>query len=219
MVAAALGSRRGNWPAWLGELSVAVRTDSAGELVDDFQTINPKEENLEYQQRMYVLLTGKRWSKSTHFTPDGQNLTSIVRRTYLSGAEFIVALQTNDSAAEVAEALRRPEFVTYLGRKAFAPVFPYYLGTGDADLLASLPTLSRDWDTRGNPDHKSQTRTKTLRVDTAKPVATYPTDVSEGTISQRTIREQPLENATLQFDVPVVGREEWREQVQRLLNR
>ena len=41
----------------------------------------------------------------------------------------------------LAEKLRQPHFVTYLGRKAFAPSFPFYLGVGPDDTLARIPTV------------------------------------------------------------------------------
>lgn len=41
-------------------------------------------------------------------------------------------------------ALSHPEFSIYLGRKAFAASFPFYLGVGDASLLTQLPALARN---------------------------------------------------------------------------
>ena len=41
----------------------------------------------------------------------------------------------------LAEKLEQPHFVTYLGRKAFAPSFPFYLGVGPDDILARIPTV------------------------------------------------------------------------------
>ncbi len=142
LVAASLGAVRGEWPTWLDSLTTVVRTDQAGSLIDEFQTINPRDEDVLYQQRMYRLLTGKNWGKSAHFTPDGQSLTSIVRRTYLANAEFLVEFECGARTSEIALALSHPRFATYLGRKAFAPTFPYYLGMGESGLLAKLPTLS-----------------------------------------------------------------------------
>lgn len=141
LLAASLGAPRDEWPEWLADLKVEVRSEWTGEFVDEFQTINPRDEDLEYQQRTYPLLTGKRWIKSTHFTPDAEGGTSIVRRTYLANAEFIVALSSSSHFDELVTAIRAPKFTTYLGRKAFAPVFPFYLGVGDLSLLNSLPTL------------------------------------------------------------------------------
>ncbi len=161
LVAASLGAKRGHWPDWLRELQFTIRIDRAGSLVDEFQTINPREEDLEFQRRLFALTAGKAWSKSAHFTPDGQNLTAIVRRTYLGDAEFLVEVQAQEHDEEVTHALRHPKFTPYLGRKAFAPTFPYYLGIGDQDLLESLPTLGRNmhvsesepsWQKVGRPD-------------------------------------------------------------------
>lgn len=144
LVAASLGAQRGKWPAWINDLKFTVRMDRRGELIDEFQTINPREEDLRFQRRLFALTTGRRWSKSTHFTPDGQHLTSVVRRTYLADAEFLVEVRSSDHGDEVALALRYPRFTPYLGRKAFAPTFPYYLGIGEPGLLDQLPSIARD---------------------------------------------------------------------------
>lgn len=154
LVAASLGAQRGHWPHWLSELQFTIRVDRPGTLVDEFQTINPREEDLEFQRRLFALTTGKSWTKSSHFTPDGQNLTAIVRRTYLGDAEFLVEVRAPMHADEVAQALRRPKFTPYLGRKAFAPTFPYYLGVGSPGLLATLPTLARKVD--GEREHSRE---------------------------------------------------------------
>lgn len=161
LVAASLGAKRGQWPRWLGELQFAIRTDRHGELVDEFQTINPRDEDLEFQRRLYALIHGKGWTKSAHFTPDGQNLTAIVRRTYLADAEFLVEVQAGEHAGEVTRALRHPRFTPYLGRKAFAPTFPYYLGIGEPGLLQELPTGSRS---RGAPTGAGEPERVDLKI-------------------------------------------------------
>ena len=143
LVAASLGAFRGEWPEWIQSLDFTIRVERKGELVDEFQTINPRDEDQEYQRRIFILLTGKRWGKSTNFTPDGQYLTSIVSRTYLGDAEFLVEISSPNHHEEVANALKNPRFTPYLGRKAFAPTFPYFLGIGQKGLLSELPSLKR----------------------------------------------------------------------------
>lgn len=160
LVAASLGAKRGEWPDWLRELQFTIRVDRPGSLVDEFQTINPRDEDLEFQRRLFALTSGKIWSKAAHFTPDGQNLTAIVRRTYLGDAEFLVEIHAPTHSEDVSHALRHPTFTPYLGRKAFAPTFPYYLGVGDPQLLERLPTIERKANAgqgeptwrRGSPD-------------------------------------------------------------------
>jgi CRISPR system Cascade subunit CasD len=72
---------------------------------------------------------------------------AITRRWFLAGAEFLVAVEHDERIQEIAAAVRRPVFMPYLGRKPFAPTFPFYLGhtaVPGADLLAQAPTLARD---------------------------------------------------------------------------
>lgn len=142
MLAAALGAPRGRWPDWLAKVDLATRADKPGTVTDDFQTIGPRDEDLPYQRRMYRILSGRRWSSKAIFTPDGQNLTSVVHRTFLSGAEFLVRVRAGEHHDEIACALRRPVFSPYLGKRAFAPVMPFFLGEGEDDMIARMPATA-----------------------------------------------------------------------------
>lgn len=143
LLAGALGWPQNAWEDWIHSATLTVRSDRPGSRVDEFRTMNPRDEDLKYQQRAYVLSFGKRWSKRAHFTPDGQNKTSIVNRTYISDAEFLVEVQDSDHFSSLVDAARSPFFTTYLGRKAFAPTFPFLLGIGESGLLETLPTPRR----------------------------------------------------------------------------
>lgn len=55
----------------------------------------------------------------------------------------MVEVDAQDHGEEVAHALRHPRFTPYLGRKAFAPTFPYYLGVAPKGSLSELPVLDR----------------------------------------------------------------------------
>ncbi len=140
LLAAALGWPQDQWEEWIHSVTLTVRSDRPGSRIDEYQTINPRDEDLRYQQRAYLLTFGKRWSKRAHFTPDGQNKTSIVNRTYLADAEFLVEIRNSEHFSRLLEAVRQPFFTTYLGRKAFAPSFPFVLGVGEPGLLETLPT-------------------------------------------------------------------------------
>lgn len=148
LIAACAGIPRGRYPDWITDLQVEIRVDKAGAVVDEYQTINPRNEDLEYQERLYLLMTGKRYGKSSSFTPDAGSGTSIVQRTYLADAEFLVAL-TGDAVQQANDAIRQPVFTPYLGRKAFAPSFPFYLGTGPQGLLVHLPTIGDNTQANG----------------------------------------------------------------------
>lgn len=81
-------------------------------------------------------------AKNLVFTPDAQGGTSIVNRTYLADTEFIVRITAEGRTEEIDQALRSPRFSTYLGRKAFPAVFPFYLGVGNSELLCQFPAIA-----------------------------------------------------------------------------
>ncbi|WP_183164393.1 type I-E CRISPR-associated protein Cas5/CasD [Arthrobacter oryzae] len=138
LCAAALGARNGEWPGWLQELEIEVRVENPGTIEKDFQTINPRPEAQAFTDRIWIAAGHKR-NAPTSFTPDAQNGTSIVRRTYLAGAEFTVRLSHDSKTRELAGAFASPGFSPYLGRRAFAPSFPFLLGVGDDGLLETAP--------------------------------------------------------------------------------
>jgi CRISPR-associated protein Cas5/CasD subtype I-E len=138
LIAAALGARRGEWPAWLDELEIEVRVDNPGRIEKDFQTINPRPDAQPFIERIWAA-SGQKGNAPVSFTPDAQKGTSIVRRTYLAGAEFIVRVSHPDRVPELAAAFAEPGFSPFLGRKAFAPAFPLLLGVGDDGLLTEAP--------------------------------------------------------------------------------
>ncbi|WP_172411784.1 type I-E CRISPR-associated protein Cas5/CasD [Arthrobacter globiformis] len=141
LCAAALGARIGEWPEWLQELDIEVRVDHAGVVEKDFQTINPRPEAQQFMNRIWIA-AGNRSRFPGSFTPDAQKGTSIVRRTYLAGAAFTVRLGHPEKLDQLAAAFASPGFSPYLGRKAFAPSFPFLLGTGDDGLLDEAPATS-----------------------------------------------------------------------------
>jgi CRISPR-associated protein Cas5/CasD subtype I-E len=138
LCAAALGAHKSEWPDWLQDLSIEVRVDTPGVIEQDFQTINPRPEAQEFVERIWTA-SGNKGKAPPSFTPDQQKGTSIVRRTYLAGAEFTISISHSTRTDELAEAFVAPGFSPYLGRKAFAPSFPFFLGIGDGNLLDTAP--------------------------------------------------------------------------------
>lgn len=152
LVAASLGFARGQWPDWLFDTKFTVRVDSPGALRTDFHTISAMPERLStHLARSLTILTGKKVADGRSVTryimqSNGKDkwasATSVSHREFLSGAEFIVAIEHPDRFDEIAAAVRRPHFTTYFGRKMFAPTFPFYLGVWERsgeEALASLP--------------------------------------------------------------------------------
>lgn len=142
LVAGALGTRRGQWPDWLNHIEFVAREDRAPYFTDDFHTINYRPEAERFRRRLLIAERGKaRGQKVLVFTPDAQGGTSVVNRTYLADGEFLVRITCESHIDELEDALGSPGFATYLGRKAFVPEFPFYLGRGSADLIHEIPVL------------------------------------------------------------------------------
>lgn len=142
LLAGALGAHRDEIPAWVKKVRFTVREDNKPIFVDDFQTIGSREDEWDYRRRMAIILRGKipRSNSQLSFKP-AVGATAIARRTYLANAEFIVRVTDERHTEEIDHALSEPTFATYLGRKAFPAVFPFYLGTGDSELLEKIPAL------------------------------------------------------------------------------
>ena len=128
LLAASLGLERETSPEWAEGLSLAVRIDRPGLLLTDFHTVGggyPAGRGL-------VAAQGK-----------PREHASVSRRDYLADAAFVVAIHSPDRALaeRIIDALRRPTFTPFLGRKAFPPSLPPLLGTTTELPLAVLNRL------------------------------------------------------------------------------
>lgn len=140
LIAGVCGYTRGNWPEWIENLYFDVRIDQRGQIQRDFHTIAPHEDEMEFRRRLIRTMGKRPTDKIVKLTPDAQGSTSIVERTYIANGEFIVRVSPPpEHRHELATKLRAPDFSTYLGRKAFAAAFPFYLGTGDWEAFAKIP--------------------------------------------------------------------------------
>lgn len=122
LLAAALGRRRTDSIEDLLGLRFGVRLDQPGQLVRDFQTAR---------------------------TLDGLKSMPLSYRYYLGDAAFLAAVQAKDPVLVMLdEALRRPSFPLYLGRRSCPPAGPVTLGTraGDVlDVLKAEPWQAARW--------------------------------------------------------------------------
>lgn len=114
LVAAALGRARTEPVDDLAALKFAVRVDAPGTLVRDYQT-------------------AKNWAKS----PKAD--ASLSTRYYLSDAVFIAALEGERATLEyIAQALKKPVYPLYLGRRACPAGYDLVLGIRDEDAEQAL---------------------------------------------------------------------------------
>jgi CRISPR system Cascade subunit CasD len=151
MLAATLGASRGSWPEWLSGIDVWVRVDRVGTLSTDFHTVGAPPLEVGAVRKRHRTATG-RTGPANFAVPMGNGNgwilgggTMVTNRQYLADAEFIVAIHHSDSGhfAEMVSASHNPVFMTYLGRKAFAPTFPFHLGVhrgSPRDVLTTMPT-------------------------------------------------------------------------------
>jgi CRISPR system Cascade subunit CasD len=131
LVAAALGIRR-HEEETLARLSeacrFAVRADAPGLPLLDYHTVQTaKGRRFDASTRRTALLSGKALRALN---------TTITQREYRTDVRFTVALALADEALEhetIAEALVRPHFPLYLGRKACPPALPLQPRTLEAE--------------------------------------------------------------------------------------
>jgi CRISPR system Cascade subunit CasD len=122
LLAAASGMRRTEPLTELLQLEFGVRIDQPGQLLRDFQTAR---------------------------TLDGSTSAPLTYRFYLSDAVFLAAVSGEETLLEgLAEALQRPQFPLYLGRRSCPPAGPISLGVHEGTLdgaLTSWPWLAAEW--------------------------------------------------------------------------
>lgn len=154
MLGACLGLGYGKTEPRIAELRMHVRVDRPGTVEDDFHTVSPPPADIAHaRRRPKYLATGR---GRTGFTvPLGSGIpwklagttpVLVTHRLYLADAEFLLAVD-GEHIEELSAAVHDPVFTPFLGRKAFAPQFPFHLGlrSGDGlDVLSELPTCVPD---------------------------------------------------------------------------
>src|SRR5690242_16495672 len=119
MLAAAKGIRRTEPLTELLGLEFGVRLDQPGQILRDFQTAR---------------------------SLDGRSSAPLTYRFYLSDAIFLAAVHGEMALLhDLADALRRPRYPLYLGRRSCPPAGPVSLGVHDTNLddaLDSWPWLA-----------------------------------------------------------------------------
>ncbi|GAA1870941.1 type I-E CRISPR-associated protein Cas5/CasD [Myceligenerans crystallogenes] len=112
MIAAAQGRRRTDPLTDLLDLRFAVRVDQAGKLERDFQTSR---------------------------TLDGSRSMPLTDRYYLSDAVFVAGIEGPGTLVDgIEQALRRPVFPLYLGRRSCPPAGAVVVGQRDDGLYGAL---------------------------------------------------------------------------------
>jgi CRISPR system Cascade subunit CasD len=171
IIAAAQGRRRTDSLTDLLGLRFAVRADQPGRLERDFQTAR---------------------------TLDGAKSMPLSERFYLSDAVFVAGIQGDpELVGGIEEALRRPVFPLYLGRRSCPPAGPVVVGTRDDELYQALTA---------EPYHASpvwaRKQPTDVRLDLLADAGVIPTtEVREAPVTQRDV--------PVSFD-PSLRQHDWR---------
>lgn len=138
LIAASQGWKRGEWESWVYDTEFTVRIDDPGNRVKDYQIIANHADESEYRKRLAVC-EGLR-PADTNYAPTGAQTdkSAVVVREYLAYAEFIVRMDHPTMIDRIRDGFRSPKFCVYLGRKAFSPTFPLFLGSS-ANSLDTVP--------------------------------------------------------------------------------
>lgn len=156
MLAAARGLRRTDPLTELLDLQFGVRIDQPGQIIQDFQVAR---------------------------TLDGRTSMPLTYRHYLADAVFIAAVGGEPRLLKgLAEALSRPHFPLFLGRRSCPPAGLVCLGVHDGTLferLATWPWSAADW------HQKRHRRLSSVRLETLR-------DAEPDDPVTETTRDQPL---------------------------
>ena len=110
-------------------LRFGVRVENPGRILEDYQTITDFLPTAQGTYRHSGVRTGASLAK-LRADPDATPATIISPRFYLEDAAFLVALEERHGnhglLARCAEAIQRPVWPLYLGRKACAPTRPIF---------------------------------------------------------------------------------------------
>lgn len=133
MLAAAFGVSRGEeYPSIIRNAVIEVVPLKDGKIIKDFQIVSLRPGEEDYLQRIgQILKRGKLFNNKDRLTPDNEKKNStIVRRTYLGDASFLVLITgaSEEETSKIYERLQNPVWSMYLGKKAFPPTFPFILG-------------------------------------------------------------------------------------------
>ena len=151
MISAAFGYRYGdpNIQKLADSIQVAIRVDRPGSVMEDYQVVKSNKD--------YLVNAGGKMR-----VPDTSR-TIISHKQYLQDARFVVFLQGNEKTlGAVYNALRKPVFLTYLGKRCCAtsePVLPAWV---EADSLFSAVRNFTEYDKQRIKSSKVQVEVETV---------------------------------------------------------
>lgn len=161
LIGAAMGLRRTDPVEPLLGLSFGVRKDQPGRVIRDFQTAR---------------------------SLDGTKPMPLTQRYYLADAVFLAAVEGPDALIQsVIDALRRPTFPLYLGRRSCPPTWPLVLGSHHESLFEVL--TGHPW--IASEHIQKRATSPTVSCEVVVDVAALPESRRAGA-ALRTVRDVPL---------------------------
>ncbi len=137
LLAAALGRTRSESVEDITGLRFGVRGDRPGEVIRDFHTLS----SLFDEKRRFAPEGGRLPTASGSYRPTAAS-THVTERFYLTDACFVAGLEGEMPVLEkLDEALRRPAFPLFLGRRSCPPDHPIRLGIHEGTLLEALSII------------------------------------------------------------------------------
>lgn len=148
-VAGLLGACLGepNHLSLLDQFRLLIRVDHTNAIDTDLQVGTPvKAHERPAYTRAHRLLYGSGKIAEDAYGPGAGGMASLATHDHIPWAEFTLAITPSDDLADrLTRALLHPVHMPYLGRQAYAPDFPFYLGhhTGSDGraLLTEVPTV------------------------------------------------------------------------------
>ncbi|AXV09906.1 CRISPR-associated protein, Cas5e family (plasmid) [Euzebya pacifica] len=145
-------------PDWITHALPAIRVDRDGHTLPDYQTVNQPplrryRELSDHDLRKVYTVAMPDGSRKPNSTKTKQPATVQSRRGYLTDATFLITLP--DPTGNLNEALARPRFHLYAGRKGCPVTEPFLLGTTTDDPVAALTTTPTP---RTGPDDTGERR-------------------------------------------------------------
>jgi len=198
LLAAALGRRRGDDLSDLAALRLGVRADQPGPLLVDYHTVSAASHapGDPARQRMPTASGGSLKPADS---------TEVTRRYYIADAVFVAALEAQPDVAEtLADALRRPRYPLYLGRRSCPPARPVLIGIErDTSLEAALEQASWQAGPAERARHKSDSHIE-LDVAVEDPAGTdaFPDQPLPSPPFSRRFAERLVRHATVRIRVP-----------------
>ena len=175
-------------------LSYAVREDVPGEKIVDYQTVDLGSDHM-FAHEKSSNEKSVAWTTWGHLDQraggDASKETAIRNREYWADAQYTVALHADGlSAAEIEDALRRPERPLFIGRKPCLPGKRLFQGTVEA---SSPRAALRDPSTI--PTNEQGEKIDPTRIwyeaDDGKPVTDARDWTNQVHVGERRVREAP----------------------------